>query len=123
MNACKVLGSVLGLSLLLGTGAFAEILEGEPGTSTNPKDNVPEEIQRSSDSLHEDGPQSRGPGERSDALTGLKHEKPVKEGHEELQRNVDKTNAGGAAMAAEELEQKSREKSQKGISAGSSRKP
>ena len=102
MDGFKLLGSVLGLSLLFGTGVFAEILEGEPGTSKNPKDNVPEQIQRDSDSLHEDSPSS-GPGERSDSLTGLKHEKPVPQDHEALQKNVDKTNAGGAAMAAGNL--------------------
>lgn len=122
MNVFKVLGSVVGLSLLLGTGAFAEIMEGEPGTSKNPKDNVPEQIQRSNPSGFDEGPGS-GPGERSDALTGLEHEKPMTEDHEALQENVDKTNAGGAAMAAEELEQKSREKSQKDISTQGSTKP
>jgi len=48
MYPLKVVATVLGLSILLGTGVLAEILEGEPGTSTNPKDNVPENIQRSS---------------------------------------------------------------------------
>jgi len=37
MNALKVLAGVLGVSLVLGTGVLAEILEGEPGTSLNPK--------------------------------------------------------------------------------------
>jgi len=122
MYPLKVLAMVIGLSLVLGTGALAEILGGEPGTSKNPKANVPEQIQRESDSLYEDSPSS-GPGERSNALTGLKHEKPVTEDHEALQENVDKTHGGGAAMAVEELEQRSREKSHKGISTQSPRMP
>ena len=46
MNVSKVLGGVACVSLLLGTGALAEIVGGEPGTSKNPKDNVPQEIQQ-----------------------------------------------------------------------------
>jgi len=112
MNPLKVLVSILGLSVLLGTGAFAEILEGEPGTALNPKDNVPEQIQRSDPYFKgDDLPDGSGPGSRGDVLTGLKHEKPVKEGLKELEENVQKTHAGAAAMAAEELKLKSREQS------------
>jgi len=64
-----------------------------------------------------------GPGARSDELTGLKHEKPVKEGLEELETNVQKTHGGAAAMAAEERKLKSLEKSKKGIFSHSSKKP
>ena len=110
MNALKVLAGVLGLSLVLGTGALAEILEGEPGTSLNPKDNVPENIQRSDPYwIEDDFPDGSGPGSRSDELTGLKHEKPVKEDFEELEKNLQKTHEGAAAMAAEELKLKSLE--------------
>jgi len=112
MNALKVLTSVLGLCLVLGTGVFAEILEGEPGTSLNPKDNVPENIQRNDPYLYgDDSSVGSSPGSRSDALTGLKHEKPVKEGLKELEENVQKTHEGAAAMAAEELKMKSLEHS------------
>ena len=51
----------------------------------------------------------------------MKHEKAVKEGHTELEKNVNKTHGGGAALAAEELQQKSREKSHKGIATQSSK--
>ena len=121
MYVLHMLTSVLGLTLLLGTGAFAEIQGGEPGTSSNPKDNVPAKIQRSTPSA-ENFPGGSGPGERSDALTGMKHEKPVKEGAAELEQNVGQTGEGGAAMAAEDLEQKSHGKSSKGISSESSTK-
>ena len=46
MNKVQVLSGVACVSLLLATGAFAEILGVQPGTSDNPKDNVPKEIQR-----------------------------------------------------------------------------
>lgn len=121
MNAWKFLAGVFGLSLVIGTGAFAEIMGGEPGTSKNPKDNVPKEIQRSTPSA-ENFPGGSGPGERGDALTGLKQEKAVNEGLPELEKNVEKTDAGGAAMAAEELELRSKEQSHKGISSQSSEK-
>jgi hypothetical protein len=49
----------------------------------------------------------------------MKHEKPVKDGQAELEKNVNKTHEGKAAMAAEELEQKPTKKSPKGISAQS----
>lgn len=116
MYPWKVLASVLGLSLVLGTGVLAEILEGEPGTSPNPKDNVPEKIQRDEPYLKgDDLPGDSGPGSRGGALTGLKHEKPVQEGLTELEENVQKTHAGAAALAAEELKLKSMEKSKEGI--------
>lgn len=122
MKALQVIGGVACLSLLVGTGAFAEMVGGEPGTSKNPKDNVPQSIQRSTPSgFDEDSQRDSGPGERSDALTGMKQEKPVKEGHAQLEKNVNKTHAGGAAMAAEELQMKSHQKTQKGISAQSAK--
>jgi len=122
MNIMKITFGVLGISILLGTGAFAEIQGGEPGTSKNPKNNVPEAIQRSTPSgFDEDSQRDSGPGERSDALTGMKHEKPVKEGHAELERNVNKTQGGAAAMAAEELKMKSHKKTQKSINAQSAK--
>ena len=123
MKTLQMIGGVACLSLLVGTGAFAAMEGGEPGTSKNPKDNVPSEVQRSNPSgFDEDSKGSSGPGERSDALTGMKHEKPVKEGHAQLEKNVNKTHAGGAAMAAEEQQQKSTEKSHKDIAAKSAKK-
>jgi hypothetical protein len=121
MNAFKILVGMFGVSLLLGTGAFAEMKGGEPGTSNNPADNVPDQIQRSSPSGEESLPGGSGPGDRSDALTDMGNEKAVKKGHAELEKNVNKTEGGGAAMAAEELQQRSTEKSKKGISAQSSK--
>jgi len=71
MYAFTVLTGVLGLSLSLGTGAFAEMKGGEPGASNNPQDNVPSKIQRSTPAggFGEDFPKGSGPGERGDALT------------------------------------------------------
>ena len=46
MNRVHILSGVACLSILLATGAMAEILGIQPGTSDNPKDNVPKEIQR-----------------------------------------------------------------------------
>lgn len=120
MNVCKVLGGVACLSLLLGTGALAEIVGGEPGTSKNPKDNVPKEIQHSSPSGGF-GEGDSGPGSRSDALTGMKKEKAVGVTEEGLEQNVEKTHEGGAAVAAEDLKEKG-EKSHKDISAQSAHK-
>jgi hypothetical protein len=120
MNISKVLGGVACVSLLLGTGALAEIVGGEPGTSKNPKDNVPQEIQHSSPSGGF-GEGDSGPGSRSDALTGMEKEKAVEITEEGLEKNVEKTHEGGAAVAAEELKEKG-EKSHKDISAQSTHK-
>jgi len=112
MSTLQVSAVILGLSVLLGTAAFAEILEGEPGTSTNPKDNVPENIQYDEPYVKgDDLGGGSGPGDRNDALTDLKHEKPVIEDLDELEKNVQKTHAGAAALAAEELKLKSLEQS------------
>jgi hypothetical protein len=122
MNVCKILGGVVCLSLLLGTGALAEMVGGEPGTSKNPKDNVPQEIQRDTPSGGDFGQGGSGPGDRSDALSGMEKEKAVEVTEQGLEQNAEKTHAGGAAMAAEELKEKSMEKSDKDISAQSSHK-
>ena len=50
MNTIRVLSGVACVSVFLATGAVAEILGVQPGTSNNPKDNVPAEIQRNNDS-------------------------------------------------------------------------
>jgi hypothetical protein len=122
MKVCKILGGVACLSLLLGTGALAEMVGGEPGTSKNPKDNVPQEIQRDTPSGGDFGKGGSGPGERSDALSGKEKEKAVEVTEQGLEQNAEKTHEGGAAVAAEELKEKSMEKSDKDISAQSSHK-
>lgn len=121
MNVCKVLGGVACVSLLLGTGALAEIVGGEPGTSKNPEDNVPAKIQRSTVGGSENFADGSGPGTRSDDLVGTKKMVPDPVTKEELEQNVEKTHEGGAAVAAEELMEEG-EKSHKDISAQSAEK-
>ena len=69
-NAQRVAGVLGIMALVLATGAWAEILGIQPGTSSNPKDNVPKEIQRSDPSGVPFGPGGTGPGTRGNALTG-----------------------------------------------------
>ncbi len=121
MNVSKILGGVACLSLLLGTGVLAEMVGGEPGTSKNPKDNVPQEIQRDTPSGGDFGKGGSGPGDRSDALSGMGKEKAVEVTEEGLEQNAEKTHDGGAAMAAEELKEQG-EQSHKDIAAQSSHK-
>ncbi len=122
MNVSKVLGGVACLGLLLGTGAWAEMVGGEPGTSDNPKDNVPAKIQRSTAGDPEGNfADGSGPGTRSDELVGMKKEVPEPVTKEGLEQNAEKTHEGGAAVAAEELKEKS-DKSHKDIAAQSSAK-
>ena len=97
---------------------MAEILGVQPGTSDNPKDNVPKEIQRDGGT----GPGGSGPGTRSDELVGMKKEKPEPVTLRELEQNVEKTQGGGAAIAAENLKEKSMVKSATDISDQSSQK-
>lgn len=112
MNKRYVLSGALCATLLLTTGAFAEILGVQPGTSSNPKDNVPKEIQRSDPSGKPFGPGGSGPGNRSDALTGgMEKEKPEPVTRQALEQNAEK--GGGAAMAAETLDEKSTHPSKK----------
>jgi hypothetical protein len=79
---------------------MAEILGVQPGTSDNPKDNVPKEIQRDGGT---GSPSNSGPGTRSDELVGMKKEKPEPVTLQDLEQNVEKTQGGGAAIAAEDL--------------------
>jgi hypothetical protein len=103
MNTVRMLCYVmLCASLFLATGALAEIKGKEPGTSANPKDNVPKDIQRSALGESE-YPGGTGAGTRSDELVGMKKEKPDKVTEQELDKNVEKTHGGKAAIAAEEL--------------------
>ena len=103
MNALKVLSGVACMSVLLATGAYAEILGVQPGTSDNPKDNVPKEIQRGTASGGTVGSAGSGPGTRSGELVDMKKEKPQPVTQQDLERNVEKTQGGGAAIAAEKL--------------------
>ncbi|MDT3779637.1 hypothetical protein PJI16_18910 [Nitrospira sp. MA-1] len=122
MNVCKVLGGVACVSLLLGTGALAEMVGGETGTSKNPEDNVPAKIQRSTAGGQEESfADGSGPGTRSDELVGTKKVVPDPVTKEELEQNVEKTHEGGAAVAAEELLENS-EESLKDISAQNAHK-
>ena len=113
MNRVHVLSGVACVSLLLATGAMAEILGVQPGTSDSPKDNVPKEIQRDGGTV---SPGSSSPGTRSDELVGMKREKPEPVTLRDLEQNVEKTQGGGAAIAAEDLKKESLVTSDKDIS-------
>jgi hypothetical protein len=119
MNRIHVLSGVACVSLLLATGAMAEILGVQPGTSANPKDNVPMEIQQDGATV---SPGRSGPGTRSDELVGMKQEKPKPVTLQDLEQNVEKTQGGGAAIAAEDLKKESLVTSDKDISDQSSQK-
>lgn len=92
---------------------MGEILGIQPGTSDNPKDNVPQEIQRSTPSGEPFGPGGTGPGSRGDGLVGEEKMKPESVTRRELEENAEK--GGGAALAAEDLKEKSLNKSTKGM--------
>lgn len=113
MNKIHVLSGVACLSLFLATGALAEILGVQPGTSSDPKDNVPKEIQRSNPSGVPFGSGGTGPGTRGDALVGEEKEKPDPVTQRELEQNAEQ--GGGAALAAEALKEKSVSKSKKAM--------
>jgi hypothetical protein len=107
MRKLTVLSSAACATLFLTTGAVAEILGVQPGTSSNPKDNVPKEIQRATPGGGSFGPGGSGPGTRSDDLVGMKKEKPEPVTLEDMEKNVERTQGGGSALAAEELKEKS----------------
>ncbi|HSC57854.1 MAG TPA: hypothetical protein VLC51_11665 [Nitrospira sp.] len=115
MNKVHVLSGIACASVLLVTGALAEIQGVQPGTSDNPKDNVPKEIQRSTlgDAAYPKG--SSGPGTRSDALVDMKKEKPEPVTQQQLEQNVEKTHEGRAAVAAEELKENSQDTSKQAM--------
>lgn len=119
MNRIHVLSGVACVSLLLATGAMAEILGVQPGTSDNPKDNVPMEIQQDGATV---SPGRSGPGTRSDELVGMKQEKPEPVTIQDLEQNVETTQGGGAAIAAEDLKKESPVTSDKDTSDLSSQK-
>ncbi len=62
MSTMHVLSGVACMTVLLATGAWAEIEGVQPGTSSNPKDNVPKEIQRSDASGTDKFSGGSGPG-------------------------------------------------------------
>ena len=107
MRTIRMLSSVACASLFIATGAVAEIEGVQPGTSSNPKDNVPEKIQRSTLGEASYPPGSSGPGTRSDELVDMKKEKSEPVTLDDLEKNVEKTHGGGSAVAAEQLEEKS----------------
>ncbi|MEP6958800.1 MAG: hypothetical protein ABI980_08715 [Nitrospirota bacterium] len=113
MGKMYVLSSFACMTVLLATGAWAELEGVQPGTSSNPKDNVPKDIQRSTlgDAAYPAG--SSGPGTRSDALVDMNKEKPQPATRQDLERNAEKTHGGGAAVAAEDLNEKSKDTSKK----------
>ncbi|MEO8340094.1 MAG: hypothetical protein ABI604_10310 [Nitrospirota bacterium] len=107
MKTLKVLGSIVCVSVMLATGVSAEILGMEPGTSANPKDNVPKDIQRSDVSGEDKFPGGSGPGTRGKALTGgMEKEKSDPVTRQELEQNAKQ--GGGAALKAEDLNEKSK---------------
>lgn len=112
MNKVQVLSGVACVSVFLATGAFAEILGVQPGTSDNPKDNVPAKVQRDGGAFN---PGDSGPGQRDDALVGMKKEKPEPVNEQQLEKNAEKTHGGGAALAAEDLKEKSKHTSKKSV--------
>ena len=92
--------------------AFTEIQGVEPGTSANPKDNVPQEIQRGDPSGAPFGPGGSGPGPRGDVIPGgVEREKPEAVTRQVLERNAEP--GGGAALAAADLKEKSTNKAKK----------
>lgn len=115
MNKVHVLSGIACVSVFLATGALAEIQGVQPGTSDNPKENVPKEIQRSTlgDAAYPKG--SSGPGTRSDALVDMKKEKAEPLTEQQLEQNVEKTHEGGAAVAAEELKEQSKDTSKQAM--------
>ncbi len=100
MSNVRILRAVACVSLLWVTGALAEVQGIQSGTSGEPKDHVPKEIQREGGNF---GPDGSGPGSRSDELVGMKKEvsDPVTEST--LDQNVEETEGGGAAVAAKKL--------------------
>ena len=115
MKGIGIVSGLICLALFVANGTFAEILGQQPGTSKDPKDNVPKDIQRSALGEAEYPPGRSGPGTRSDELVGMKKEKPDPVTQQELEQNVEKTHGAGAAVAAEALEEKEVHESKDGI--------
>lgn len=100
MSKVCVFSAVACATLFLAAGVLAEVEGIQPGTSDNPKDNVPKEIQREGDNFSPDG---SGPGRRSDELVGMGKEVPESVTEKTLDQNVEDTGGGGAAVAAKQL--------------------
>lgn len=121
MNHLYGVSGVMCASLLFATGAYAEMRGTEPGTSSNPKDHVSKEIQRSTLGA---GPfglggtvglGGTGPGTRSDELVGMEKEQAEPVPLDDLKNNVEKTHGGASAMPAEKPKEKSVYGAEKGI--------
>jgi len=114
MNWRHILSAGVCLSFLLATGAFANILGVQPRTLNNPADNLPKEIQQITPDGGVFGP-GDGPGQRDDALMGKGEErlKPVTQ--LAFERNAEETQTGGQALAAENLKEKGKDTSKKGM--------
>src|SRR5215210_9279870 len=80
MNKWQVLIGVFGVSLLLGSGALAESVGVQPAAAEHPKAHMPREAQ-----------------------TDMKKETPDSASQQQLKQNVEKTDGGGAPIAAEQL--------------------
>jgi hypothetical protein len=89
------------VSVLLATGALAEILGVQPWDFT------------ASGGTFDSG--GSGVGTRSDEIVGMKKEKPEPVTQQALEQNAEKTHGGGAAIAAENLKEKGMNKSKKGM--------
>jgi hypothetical protein len=113
MNKIHLLTGVAAVSVFLATGAFAEILGVQPGTSDNPKDNVPKEILRGTPGGGTFGEGGTGPGTRSKALTETGMEQADIGIQQEIEHNAKQ--GGGAALAAEDLNEKSKNTSKKSM--------
>ncbi len=86
MNKRQVLIGVFGVSLLLGSGALAESVGVQPAASEHPKGHMPTEAQ--TDMKNQ---------------TEMKKETSDSASQQQLKQNVEKTDGGGAAIAAEQL--------------------
>ena len=113
MSKMHVLSCFACMTVLLATGAWAEIEGVQPGTSSNPKDNVPKEIQRDDVSGRDKFSGGSGPGTRGDALVGEAKENPEPVTRRALERNAEQ--GGGAATAAEGLSEKRTHTSKKAM--------
>ena len=114
MNSKHILSAGACLSFLLATGAFADILGVQPRTLNNPANNLPKEIQQITPDGGVFGP-GDGPIRHDDALMEMGEErlKPVTQ--LAFERNAEKTKKGGQALAAENLKEKGKDTSKKGM--------
>jgi len=114
MNSMHILSAVACLSFLLATGAFAEILGVQPRVLNNPVDNLLKEIQHIIPDGGIFGP-SDCPGQHDNALMGMGKERPQPVTQFTFERNVEKTQKGGSSLVAENVKEKSKDTSKKGM--------